>query len=293
LHACLVQDNATLAMACCQSPVGIPESVLVEVNPLNREIPEPVLAETLPAETVLAETLLAEETVLREEVAQLKTLLAEKDREIAEKDGEIAALQPASRTPVPLPAALKDPNAGISLEFHQGSVVLKQRPEHIVFDFKSSPFKVITVGPIDEAKLGVQVGWTVKGMDGEDVDPDFQTFYSRFLARLNAFEGPYVMPLLFKKSGDPAEFRNDTGLYKAVPVSETPITCSFTHTLPPTVAHCQAGGLAYQGGIRKGWTLVRYADKLVDAHPNYEAFWADFQSVLDNVPKNPVELGEI
>lgn len=175
------------------------------------------------------------------------------------------------------PAAVeqkKVPEAGVVLEFNEGAapVIITRRPVQLTFDFTTKPVKVLRVAGYAK-ELGIQVGWTIKSLNGETADSDFQVFYSTFLNRLNSLEGNYVLPLLCQK---------DNGEKKTYLLSSSPTGLTFDQSLPITVATSE--GIAAHVGLKKGWQLLRYDDKPVDVHPNFDAFWADFTTLVNKLP---------
>lgn len=244
---------------------------------LKEEAP---MAETAPptAETTTEDAKNGEEQAAeapKEERQDAEERAAQEDaaKEVKEEAAEVEAPKEEME-----PAACEEkkvPERGVVLEFHEGSapVVITRRPVQLSFSFSKTPVQVCKVEG-HAAELGIQEGWTVKSLDGVAVDADFQVFYSSFVHRLNDLEGDYILPLLFEKSN---------GEKKTCQVPSAPIGLSFNKTMPITIESSK--GLAAQLGLQKGWRLLKYADKVVDAHADFNAFWADFMTFAAKLPK--------
>lgn len=185
---------------------------------------------------------------------------------------EAAAPQPVPALPAATQAA-EPVESGIRLGCNQGSVLITRRPVDIEFDTTKSPAKVLAVAG-HGAEIGLQVGWVIETLAGQPVDTDPQVFYHSFLCCLNGLPGDFRLPLLFKKPN---------GQMKTVVVPRAPLGMSLTKQLPTTVA--TSNELSLQLGIMPGWTLLRYGDKLVSDFSDWGVFFADFKSIVAQLPQ--------
>jgi hypothetical protein len=227
-----------------------------------------------------AEPKLEQET---KDEAELKANAKLKEEAKAKEEAELVAVPEAeaqakadeeakSKSAPAEPEAPTGP--AVTLEFHQGIVAITKRPVQIVFDYTKSPVEVCKVAG-HGAELGVKEGWTIKSMDGKEVDADFQVFYGRFMMRLNSLPGDFVLPLLFKR---------EDGSLKTIMVPRAPLGMSLDKKLPAPVRN--VAGLSAQLGIKAGWTLLRYADILLESHPDFATFFEDFKLVMGKLPQN-------
>lgn len=169
-------------------------------------------------------------------------------------------------------AALRDGPRGVVLGFEQGTVSITKRPVQLGFNTDAMPAEVNMAGG-HAAELGIQMGWKLKSLDGQDVDPDINAFFVTFVERLNALDGPLQLPLLF---------RIPTGETQAIVALSSPLGMEICMGFPVTVD--RISGLALQLGIEPGWELLRYGETPVSSFETFSDFFRDFRKAVARLP---------
>ena len=117
------------------------------------------------------------------------------------------------------------------------------------FDFHNeAPITVDSVFPGSHAaELGVQKGWIVRSIQGEDMDgEDFKTKFEHFAAALTALPG-----------GTEVVFRLPDGSERAVLLRTKPVGFDFHPASPIVVDDVKPKSQAAELGIQKGWKILR------------------------------------
>lgn len=127
------------------------------------------------------------------------------------------------------------------------AVRFTKRP--VGFDFhREAPIKVDRVVQGSHAEqLGVQPGWVVRSIQGEDMHGrDFEAKFDHFCKALRDLPG-----------GMQVNFRLPDGSEKAVMLTQKPVGFDFRKATPITVDLVEPGGHAAEVGIQPGWVIHR------------------------------------
>mmetsp|Transcript_77622 Transcript_77622/g.180036 ORF Transcript_77622/g.180036 Transcript_77622/m.180036 type:complete len:481 (-) Transcript_77622:83-1525(-) len=156
------------------------------------------------------------------------------------------------------------PLGGVRLDFESegriSSVFAKYRPLGTQHS-SEAPCVVcgFTVNSYAEAELGVQKGWKLVRIGGEQLDDGSIAVRDKLDECMDDLP---TWPLLL-------EFKQSGGGSKVCSFSEGPIGLELAQTEPTKVARVHKGGKALSAGIREGWTLTKIGSCEVSENQGY------------------------
>lgn len=181
-----------------------------------------------------------------EEKAAKEAAEQKKAKEQAERDAALYS-EAAKKQKEQEEAKKKENGASVCFDTPGGekTVIFTRKP--LGFDFeKSAPIKVDQVQAGGHAaELGVDKGWTVKRINGEDMSGrDFETKFDHFVAALRVLPGAVQLG-----------FTDRNGQRELASFSRRPVGFEFDAASPIIVANVEPGSEAAAQGVQVGWML--------------------------------------